>query len=197
MKKWSAAFDVERVTDRFFSSYREVFEKVETEVSRSIPNHEQARLYAQRLFNRRMFVYFIQKKGWLSYSNNQNYLRALFTAAEDNHESFLRKRLHWLFFYGLGNAGLILDPRMQDFLESRIGKVPFLNGGLFDIEDSYDAELSAENKLHAANVEISNRAFGQILDLFERYNFTIEESTPLDVQVAVDPEMLGMVGPRQ
>jgi type I restriction-modification system DNA methylase subunit len=42
-------------------------------------------------------------------------------------------------------------------------------------------------------VKISNDAFRRILDLFERYNFTVEESTPLDVQVAVDPEMLGKV----
>lgn len=193
LRKWSAAFDVERVTDRFFTAYREVFENVEREVSRKISNQEQVRLYTQRLFNRLMFVYFIQKKGWLSYEGNHNYLRALFKAAEDNEESFLSGRLHWLFYYGLGNAGLIIDPRAKEFLASRIGEVPFLNGGLFDIEDSYDAQLSYEKKLEAADVEISNEAFGKILDLFEHFNFTIEESTPLDVQVAVDPEMLGKV----
>jgi len=193
LKKWSSAFDVERITERFFNSYREAFEEVEREVSKTILNHEQARLYTQRLFNRLMFVYFIQKKGWLTYEDDHNYLRAIFNAAERDQESFLRNRLHWLFFYGLGNAGLILDPQLQHFITSRIGKVPFLNGGLFDIEDSHDAQLSYEKKLQAADVEISNKAFGKILDLFERYNFTIEESTPLDVQVAVDPEMLGKV----
>ena len=35
--------------------------------------------------------------------------------------------------------------------------------------------------------------FAEILKLFERYNFTVTESTPLDVEVAVDPEMLGKV----
>src|SRR5215217_4158608 len=89
-RRWSAAFDVERITDRFFTAYREVFEKVEREVSRSVSNEEQVRLYTQRLFNRLMFVYFIQKKGWLSYEGNPNYLRALLDAADDNQESFLR-----------------------------------------------------------------------------------------------------------
>lgn len=193
LKKWRTAFDVERVTDRFFVSYREVFEKVENEVKRSISDHEEVRLYTQRLFNRLMFIYFIQKKGWLSFNGDNNYMRALFNEAEKNKENFLSQRLHWLFFYGMGNAGLIQDPQLQGFLEAKRGIVPFLNGGLFDIEDDYDAKLSDEKRFQAADVEISNEAFERILLLFERYNFTIEESTPLDVQVAVDPEMLGKV----
>lgn len=193
LKKWSAAFDVERVTDRFFVSYRDVFEEVEGEVKKSISNREQARLYTQRLFNRLMFIYFIQKKGWLSFNGDKNYLRSLFSEAEKNKERFLQDRLYWLFFYGMGNAGSIRNPQLQQFLETRRGLVPFLNGGLFEIEDDYDAKLSTEKKFEAADVAVSNKALGRILELFERYNFTIEESTPLEVQVAVDPEMLGKV----
>ena len=40
---------------------------------------------------------------------------------------------------------------------------------------------------------IPNDKFAEILKLFERYNFTVTESTPLDIEVAVDPEMLGKV----
>ncbi|MGZ5481052.1 MAG: Eco57I restriction-modification methylase domain-containing protein [Pyrinomonadaceae bacterium] len=193
LKKWSSAFDVEKVTDRFFEAYREVFEAVEKEVKQTIKDAEGARLYTQRLFNRLMFIYFIQKKGWLSFNGDQKYLRALFNATEAKKENFLRDRLHWLFFWGMGNAGPIKDPKPRKFLEERIGDVPYLNGGLFDIEDDYDAKLSKEEKFQVADINISNNAFGRILDLFERYNFTVEESTPLDVQVAVDPEMLGKV----
>ena len=193
LKKWRTAFDVEAVTDKFFVDYRRVFESVEQEVMASVKSEETSRLYTQRLFNRLMFIYFIQKKGWLSFDGDKNYLRALFNAAEINKESFLRNRLYWLFFYGMSTSGLIRDPQQQQFLESRRGIVPFLNGGLFEIEDDYDAKLSIEDKFEAADLNISNEAFGRILNLFERYNFTIEESTPLDVQVAVDPEMLGKV----
>ena len=42
-------------------------------------------------------------------------------------------------------------------------------------------------------VKLANSHFGGILALFERYNFTVSESTPLDIEVAVDPEMLGKV----
>ena len=62
--------------------------------------------------------------------------------------------------------------------------MPFLNGGLFDLEDDYDKQEA---------VHVPNDAFERILDLFERYNFTVTESTPLDIEVAVDPEMLGKV----
>lgn len=66
-----------------------------------------------------------------------------------------------------------------------IGDVPFLNGGLFE-------ESEIDRKCREATV--SDKAFDLILGgLFERFNFTVSESTPYDVEVAVDPEMLGKV----
>src|SRR4051794_25061619 len=65
-----------------------------------------------------------------------------------------------------------------------IGHVPFLNGGLFDEKD-IDKR---------GGVVVPDEAIGLILNqLFRRFNFTIAESTPYDVEVAVDPEMLGKV----
>lgn len=185
LKKWRAAFDVEAVTDKFFDDYRKVFESVEGEVKKSIKTDESARLYTQRLFNRLMFLYFIQKKGWLEYEGDKNYLRALFNAAESKKENFLRERLYYAFFWGLSNVGESREAHALEALRQKRGDVPYLNGGLFDIEDEYDSDRE--------RVKISNDAFRKLLDLFERYNFTVEESTPLNVQVAVDPEMLGKV----
>lgn len=185
LKKWREAFDVEKVTDKFFADYRRVFESVEREVKVSIKSEETARLYTQRLFNRLMFLYFIQKKGWLEYEGDKNYLRALFNAAESGKENFLRERLYYAFFWGMSNVGESRETHTLEALQKKRGRVPYLNGGLFDIEDDYDSDRD--------KVKIPNDAFRNILDLFERYNFTVEESTPLDVQVAVDPEMLGKV----
>lgn len=185
LKKWRAAFDVEAVTGKFFGDYHLVFESVEKEVKKSIKSEEVARLFTQRLFNRLMFLYFIQKKGWLAFEGEKNYLRALFRAAESAGENFLRERLYYVFFRGLSNAGASRETHTLEALRKKRGDVPYLNGGLFDIEDDYDSDRD--------KVKISNDSFAKILDLFERYNFTIEESTPLNVQVAVDPEMLGKV----
>ncbi len=184
LKKWRAAFDVEAVTVKFFAEYRTVFEQVEAEVIRSIPDAGACRFYTQRLFNRLMFIYFIQKKGWLSYAGDKNYLRALFTAAEQGGEDFLNRQLYYLFFHGMSNAAESREHNTHEDLIKLRGNVPYLNGGLFDLEDEYDERNC---------VKIPNVAFARILALFERYNFTVEESTPLDVQVAVDPEMLGKV----
>ncbi len=183
VSRWASAFDVEAVTKRFFVEYRAVFEKVEAGV-KGVPNREVRRLYTQRLFNRLMFLYFIQRKGWLSFRGDTNYLRALFNTALVNKEDFLNDRLYWTFFYGLNTAGEDYAVHSDAKLKERRGEVPFLNGGLFDLEDDYDVR---------EKVRIPNNAFAAVIDLFERYNFTVTESTPLDVEVAVDPEMLGKV----
>src|SRR5262249_52871838 len=131
-----------------------------------------------------MFLYFIQRKGWLSFRGDGNYLRALFNAARADKEDFLNDRLYWTFFYGLNTAGEDIALHSDAKLKERRGEVPFLNGGLFDLEDQYDVR---------GKVKVPNDAFAAVLDLFERYNFTVTESTPFDIEVAVDPEMLGKV----
>jgi type I restriction-modification system DNA methylase subunit len=183
LKQWSRAFDVEAVTKRFFAEYRAVFEKVEDAV-KGVPKGEPRRLYVQRLLNRLMFLYFIQRKGWLAFQGDKRYLRALFNAASAAKEDFLNDRLYWTFFYGLNNGAEDYSVHSSAELKERRGEVPFLNGGLFDLEDKYDVR---------EEVKIPNDAFAAVFDLFDRYNFTVTESTPLDIEVAVDPEMLGKV----
>ena len=186
LREWQAAFDVEAVTKKFFAEYQRVFAQVETAVE-SIPESEkeQRRLYTQRLFNRLMFLRFIEKKKWLTYNGDHDYLRTLFDVAEEMDENFLNDRLYWAFFNGLGTAADLPhdSAEIEEHLEERRGKVPFLNGGLFEMQE-YDQSDA---------VHIPNTEFDKILTLFERYNFTVTESTPLDIEVAVDPEMLGKV----
>src|SRR5207248_2867063 len=136
-----------------------------------VPAGEPRRLFTQRLFNRLLFLYFIQRKGWCSFQGDENYLRALFTASTKAKEDFLNDRLYWTFFAGLNT--LMEDQALHAHvnLKERRGEVPFLNGGLFDLEDDYDAR---------DKVKIPNTLFASIFDLLDRYNFTVTESTPLD-----------------
>ena len=177
-----AAFDVEAVTRDFFRDYRIVFEKVESRVEISADN--QRRLWTQRLFNRLMFLHFLEKKGWLEYEGDRKYLQALFKAAKAHQENFLHDRLYFAFFYGLNNTAEDAGVHDLKALRAVRGQVPFLNGGLFDLADANDARGA---------VKLDNGAFAAIFDLFQRYNFTITESTPFDQEVGVDPEMLGKV----
>jgi len=132
-----------------------------------------------------MFLYFIQKKGWMKFEGNENYLRSVFDRAIANRENFYRDRLYWIFFYGLSNQAESFEIQENSFLIERRGEVPYLNGGLFEMEKDGNDEKD--------KISLSNERFAELLKLFEAYNFTIDESTPFEVQVAVDPEMLGKV----
>lgn len=91
--------------------------------------------------------------------------------------------------------------------------VPFLNGGLFEcldktkridgVEVAYNYDGFSRNDKRFANGRYRNRAFipnnlffdpqRGLFSILGRYNFTIEENTPDDQQVALDPELLGKV----
>ena len=180
------AFDVEPVTNAFFQAYQRVFDATERRVAGFGDDAEAKRRFVQTLFNRLMFVYFLSRKGWLAFNGDKDYLNALwrdYRAAEGQRKNFYVDRLRPLFFAGLNNY------RSEDVTDEPeahrlIGSVPFLNGGLFDMTDD-DCRTG---------LVVPDQAIQPILtDLFDRFNFTVMESTPLDVEVAVDPEMLGKV----
>ena len=83
-------------------------------------------------------------------------------------------------------------------------ETPFINGGLFDCLDSeesttwggYRIDCFSDNRDHSGLLSIPNRLFfgpTGLIDLFNRYRFTVEENTPTEQEVALDPELLGKV----
>ena len=132
------AFDVEAVTKEFFREYRRVFESVERSIT-GIEDEERRRYFVQRLFNRLMFVAFVQKKGWLSLNRRTDYLAALWEAyvasTDERTLSFYRSNLKLLFFRGFNKEDA---PGTED---SVIGTVPYLNGGLFEEDEDDKDEL--------------------------------------------------------
>ena len=183
------AFDVEAVTKSFFAEYKNIFEAAEESVSgfgASEEEREDRRLFVQTLFNRLMFVYFLQRKGWLSFQGDKDYLNALWDdyRSTSYQTNFYTTRLYHLFFAGLNNPQSRNLSRDNLELHATIGDVPFLNGGLFE-----QTELDKR-----AGVTVPDGAIERVLrGLFDRFNFTVMESTPFDIEVAVDPEMLGKV----
>ena len=178
------AFDVEAVTKRFFAEYKKVFDVAMEKISGFDDDEEDLddkNRFVQTLFNRLMFVYFISRKGWLEFSGNKDYLNALWRSYEsdqDDGEGFYESRLKPLFFDGLNKI-----ERPPELIE-KIDDVPFFNGGLF-----YESELDGRG-----GVDVPDDAFRPMMtDVFDRFNFTVMESTEFDVEVAVDPEMLGKV----
>ena len=175
---WAEAFSVERVTKRFYTDYAAQFAKLKTAI-KGITGEDQ-KMFTQTLMNRLMFLRFIERKGWLTPpggEKSKDYLRLLFEAGDYRGKTFYAGRLTKLFFEALAIEG-------KQSSEA-IGKAPFLNGGLFE-ESALDKKVD----------DIPDKAFAPLLSddgLFYRYNFTVQESTPLDIEVAVDPEMLGKV----
>lgn len=180
LNTWSSAFDVVKVTEHFYEDYAEVFREVEDIISKTSPlKGDELRMFTQSLFNRLMFLRFIERKGWLTFpgQSGTRYLATLAAAGGIGKRSLYASRLAPLFFQGLAQEGA----QQND----AYGHVPFLNGGLFE-------KSALDDKVNDIPDEAFGRIFGQD-GLFYRYNFTVEESTPLDIEVAVDPEMLGKV----
>ncbi len=82
-------------------------------------------------------------------------------------------------------------------------KTPFINGGLFDCLDSFKGEQEGGYRIDCFSdkqykkLSIPNRFFFDkergLIPLFKHYKFTVEESTPIEQEVALDPELLGRV----
>jgi len=178
------AFKVEPLFKEFFRDYGRVFDTVESLIKPSLPDKETLRLFTQRLFNRLMFLAFIERKGWLKIGERTDYLAALRDTYADRRKpdgTFYRDHLVPLFFEGLNQPD-----RPEGHIDPRFGTVPYLNGGLFEKADDGSDDR--------AGIVVPDKVLESIFtELFERYNFTVAESTPLDVEVAVDPEMLGKV----
>jgi hypothetical protein len=185
------AFDVEKVSRDFYRRYREVFERVEEQVEGFDGDPDARRLFTQRLFHRLMFVAFVQKKGWfrLGGAVQPDHLHAMWEAygrreGEERHEAdnFYRDRL--LLFYREVLSRERYEAAPDPWVTGLVGSGPYLNGGLFE-EDALDRR---------PGVVVPDSAIYEIvINLFGRFNFTITEASPLEVEVAVDPEMLGKV----
>lgn len=202
------AFSVETVTDEFFEQYKALFQKLAGHLKtqpwfKRLDEDEmvkQVSRFAKKLLGQIVFLYFLQKKGWLGVpeggkwgDGKKHFLRKLFEDSLIAGVNFYSDVLCYLFY-----EALACDRKDQEdpgYYERFDCRVPFLNGGLFeadydwqkvslDIPDSY---FHNEEKSKAGDTGTG------ILDVFDRYNFTIREDEPLDKEVAVDPEMLGKV----
>ena len=116
--------------------------------------------------------------------------RAFSKGGNSNHRNFSRYRY----------KDQMLD---SDKLLSLFAKTPFINGGLFDCLDSFKATGEGGYRIDCFSdnqykkLSIPNRLFFDenrgLLPLLEHYKFTVEENTPIDQEVALDPELLGRV----
>lgn len=120
----------------------------------------------------------------------KNFMRSIFNDCVKRGGNFFDDYLEPLFYTGLNkNRG------ENAFFPPLHCRIPFLNGGLFEELDNYDWEnndFQIPNEMFS-NVDTKGRDADGVLDIFDRYNFTMAEDEPMEREVAVDPEMLGKV----
>src|SRR5208283_4623517 len=179
-----AAFDIERVTKAFyrdFDTHRKAFLKFIDGIV-EVADRE---WHASVMLNRLMFVYFIQRKGFLD--NDRNYLRNRLDhckkeKGKDKFYTFYRYFLLRLFHEGFGKRR---KDRAPD-LEKLLGNIPYLNGGLFDVHELEKPER------YGKDIQIPDEAFERIFNYFDQYQWHLDER-PLRADNEINPDVLGYI----
>ena len=149
----------EKVREDFFEGYRSLYKDTVETVEPALENNSNS--YAQRFLGRLMFLYFLQRKGWLK--KDTSFVNSIKDYGE----------LNWVFYVGLstdGNTGL-----------------PYLDGTLFEREEYLTPEK--EEMINDG----MNVIFKRARELFNQYNFTVDELSPREVEVSLDPAMIGTI----
>ena len=227
LSAWLAKLDTEELNKQFYRKLFAWFEWAVTEAK--FPTDENRTLKPEehviRLITRLLFIWFIREKGLIAETlfNKAQIQDLLKEDNFDNGDIYYRAVLQNLFFATLNTE---IDKRKfstvgyatnRDFSRYRykdqmrdpnelldmFGKTPFINGGLFDCLDSWEAtgeesyriDCCSDNQYH--KLSIPNRLFFDaqqgLIPLLEHYKFTVEENTPIEQEVALDPELLGRV----
>ena len=204
LKNLQEAFSTEPISKEFYRDYERLYKDLSQKLCQNqatfnvLDNYEglngekAVNAFVKKLLGRIVFLYFLQKKGWLGVAQNasygegdKNFLFSLFSKATQNNEFFYTKYLCPLFFETLNTQ------RENDYSPHFDCKIPFLNGGLF--EEYKDKQGKGIERDFILAQSLENTDFKAIFDVFENYNFTIEESTPDNQEIGIDPEMLGKV----
>lgn len=192
------AFNVTTITNKFYQEYRRHYDHARAVIKRhnlgvrefqDSDKTDKLHAFTQRLLGRLMFLYFLQRKGWLG--GKQKFLTEMFARTQRDHAGeagndgetfhYYREVLEPLFFKTLNTK------RMGNVTQWAGVFIPYLNGGLFDESRDPAGPIILPDSLFDPN---SNDG---LLAFFNRYNFTITDDTPMEQDVAVDPEMLGKV----
>jgi len=171
--------DLESVTRKFYDEFKRQREDFQTFL-RGILIESDQRWYVSVMLNRLMFIYFIQAKGFLN--GNPDYLRErlAWSKASLGPDRFYREFLRVLFFQGFA---LEAGQRSAE-VNKKLGKIPYLNGGLFlphPLEEQYgDA------------IDIPDSAFDKLFAFFSLWRWHLSERPGVNDR-EIDPDVLGYI----
>lgn len=203
------AFSVDRVTKEFYSGIAELFTKltggIRTVYGKSeeypmvlhLPSVGDAKIakeFGVRLIGRLVFAWFLKRKaGSLKGPLMPDSLLSLSAVSNaiDCRRSYYHATVEPLFFETLNTPP---KERKPEYRAEPWSSVPFLNGGLFEAhQEDFYARNDTGQSIYFATLQIPNEWFRELFQLFEEYNFTIDENLSVDIDLAVEPEMLGRI----
>ena len=177
------AANAEKVTRRFYEKFRERLKDFQQFIS-GLQNKVSKEQYASLMLNRLMFIYFIQKKKFLD--GDPDYLRNRMARVRENlgkdkfYPNFYRHFLLELFHRGLGSPVESRPPETAKL----IGKVPYLNGGLFD--------QHALERDHGKDIQIPDAAFESLFEFFDEYKWHLDDRMSASGR-DINPDVIGYI----
>jgi Alw26I/Eco31I/Esp3I family type II restriction m6 adenine DNA methyltransferase len=177
-QRLQAGWDVERVTKKFFEEFKTLHLEFLGAIG-GIDKETDRRWYTSVLLNRLMFVYFLQRKGFLDGGKTLYLQEKLEECNTRGPDLFYSVFLKTLFFEGFAKPR---DQREPNVL-ALIGDVKYLNGGLFlkhKIEQDYP------------HITIPDRAFEKVFDLFSRYSWNLDDTIG-GKENEINPAVLGYI----
>ena len=178
VERVGAAFDIEKLTKRFYELFQKEHDTFLTFVE-GIPDEDMERWYVSVMLNRLMFIYFIQKKGFLG--GDQHYLtNKLEESKKRGKNKFYRNFLCPLFFEGFAKRPEQRSPEINRLL----GHIPYLNGGLF-LKHQIEA-------LRGDHIDVPDKAFERVFAFFEQYDWHLDDR-PTRTGREINPDVLGYV----
>lgn len=175
------AFDRDKVSKSFYDKFKAQHEAFANFI-KGLTNPSDTAWYASLMLNRLMFVYFIQKKGFLDADENYltNRLNEVQAAeGKGKFHSFYRQFLRRLFHEGLGQVKSERHPEVNRL----IGDVPYLNGGLFSLH-----ELEENNH----DIDVPDEAFERLFAFFDAWDWHLDDR-PLSSGKEINPDVLGYI----
>lgn len=153
--------------------------------------------FTVRLIGRLIFCWFLKKKAskaGIPLIPGEILSVDTIETAKNNPDSpggYYHGVLEPLFFEVLNTP---VTDRKKKFKNGYWKQIPFLNGGLFTphLHDFYELD-DLSHSLHINTLKVPDKWLKKLLEMFETYNFTIDENTPVDVELSIEPEMLGRI----
>ncbi len=172
------ALDVQPTTKKFYEEYQREHLRFIEHIA-GVGDERDRRWYASVLLNRLMFIYFLQRKGWLDGGNREYLQEKLAASAAGGPDRFYSAFLRPLFF----DAFAIPESDRPDAVRAAVGAIPYLSGSIFllhPVEERWPA------------IAVDDAAFANLFHLFTRFSWNLDD-TPGASDDEINPDVLGYI----